>query len=137
MSQPQQQNELWEPEAQETTAVRKAGDVVREVYHDIRFKTVLCQRLADEEAKRDLVLRKDGLKLNYHRRSNVEAILGQVVGDEPPQPCKCCRKGYGPWETCVVLEGHLCGSCTNCWYNASGSRCTFHGKFWDTPNTRP
>jgi hypothetical protein len=26
----------------------------------------------------------------------------------------------------------MCGSCTNCWFNASGSRCTFHGKFIST-----
>jgi hypothetical protein len=55
-------------------------------------------------------------------------MLVQVAGDEAEQACKSCRKGHGPWTRCVVLEGSLCGSCANCWYNACGSRCTFHGK---------
>ncbi|KAJ8120050.1 hypothetical protein O1611_g10465 [Lasiodiplodia mahajangana] len=41
-------------------------------------------------------------------------------------PCKNCHKGHGPWTTCVIVDGQMCGSCANCWFNASGARCSFH-----------
>lgn len=99
-------------------------------WHSGRLKidSAVCQRLGDEAAKREPTQRRSYQKLNLERRSNVEALLAHITGDEPPQPCKNCHKGHGPWKTCVVKEGQLCGSCTNCWFNASGSRCTYHGK---------
>jgi hypothetical protein len=56
-------------------------------------------------------------------------LLAHITGDLAPRPCKNCHKGHGPWTQCVVYDGQMCGSCANCWFNASGSRCTFHGEF--------
>jgi hypothetical protein len=66
-------------------------------------------------------------------------LLAHMTGQSAPKPCKNCHKGHGPWTQCVVYDGQMCGSCTNCWFNASGSRCTFHGKlhFFPTLPARP
>lgn len=95
----------------------------------LKIRSSACKRLADEEARREPTQRRSSQKLNMERRSNVEALLSHITGDDVAQPCRNCHKGHGPWTTCVVRDGQLCGSCTNCWFNASGSRCTFHGEF--------
>lgn len=108
-------------------APRTTSDVAYEHHDSLKIDSALCKRLAKEPAQREPEQRRLDQKINIERRSNVEALLAQICGKEPPKPCKNCHKGHGPWTTCVVLEGQLCGSCTNCWFNASGSRCTFHG----------
>ncbi|KAM6526494.1 hypothetical protein FSOLCH5_002592 [Fusarium solani] len=108
-------------------AGRTAGEIAFQIYgHDIRIDTALCKKLAGELAMRDPIQRRPETKLNMERRSNVEAFLGYVTGVPVRRACKNCTKGHGPWHECVILESQLCGSCTNCWFNASGSRCTFH-----------
>ncbi|KAJ4202950.1 hypothetical protein NW767_005703 [Fusarium falciforme] len=108
-------------------AGRTAGEIAFQIYgHDIRIDTALCKKLAGELAMRDPIQRRPETKLNMERRSNVEAFLGYVTGVPVRRACKNCTKGHGPWHECVILENQLCGSCTNCWFNASGSRCTFH-----------
>lgn len=108
---------------------RTAGQIAYRIYGlSIRIDTALCRRLAGEFAMREPTQRRPETKLNMGRRSNVEALLGYVTGVPVRRACKNCAKGHGPWQDCVILEGQLCGSCTNCWFNASGSRCTFHGK---------
>ncbi|KAH7143953.1 hypothetical protein EDB81DRAFT_760337 [Dactylonectria macrodidyma] len=104
-----------------------AEDVALEIYGDsIKIDSALCRKLASEPAVHDPSQRRPGQRLNMERRSNVEAVLAHITGEFAPSPCKNCRKGHGPWTTCIVYEGQMCGSCTNCWYNASGARCTFH-----------
>ena len=98
----------------------------------IKIDSAVCQRLGEELAKRNPLQRRPYQELNTERRSNVEAVLCQITGDEPREACRNCHKGHGPWKTCVVKEGQLCGSCANCWFNASGSRCTFHGQYEKT-----
>jgi hypothetical protein len=108
---------------------RTAADVAMDAYGDsLRIDSALCKKLAGEIARRDPKQRRNDQRLNIERRSNVEALLAHVTGELAPRPCKNCHKGHGPWTQCVVYEGQMCGSCTNCWFNASGSRCTFHGK---------
>ncbi|CAG9996499.1 unnamed protein product [Clonostachys byssicola] len=110
--------------------------------YTVRIDGIIGKRLARLPAKRNPEHRDRSHKPNLKRRGNVEAMLVQVAGDEPDQACRNCRKGHGPWTRCVVLEGSLCGSCANCWYNACGSRCTFHESKVDprpatSPNTAP
>lgn len=93
----------------------------------VKIESSLCKRLGEDPAMREPTQRRTDQKLNLDRRSNVEALLAHVSGQAPPKQCKNCHKGHGPWTECIVYEGQMCGSCTNCWYNASGSRCTFHG----------
>ncbi|KAM4068121.1 hypothetical protein HRG_009593 [Hirsutella rhossiliensis] len=101
--------------------------VVQAAYgNGVRIDSVLCRRLAGEPAQREPVQRRAAQRLNIERRSNVEALLAHVTGQVAAQPCKNCHKGHGPWTQCVVYDGQMCGSCSNCWFNASGSRCTFH-----------
>lgn len=108
---------------------RTAGEIAFQLYGTgIRIDTALCKRLAAEFAMREPIQRRPETKLNMERRSNVESFLGYLTGVPVTRACKNCTKGHGPWNECVILEGQLCGSCTNCWFNASGSRCTFHGK---------
>ena len=83
---------------------------------------------ADKPAKRVPIKRRERHHLNLGRRSNVEALVIHMVGDEAAKPCFHCNKGDGPWKYCIVKKGELNGACTNCWFNASGVRCTFHGK---------
>ncbi|KAH7001981.1 hypothetical protein EDB80DRAFT_67431 [Ilyonectria destructans] len=111
----------------ENPPTRTAGDVALEIYGDsIKIDSALCKKLACEEALRDPGQRRTGQRLNMERRSNVEAMLAHVTGEQVARPCKNCHKGHGPWNQCVVYDGQMCGSCTNCWFNASGARCTFH-----------
>ncbi|OAA71359.1 hypothetical protein ISF_01910 [Cordyceps fumosorosea ARSEF 2679] len=105
-----------------------AADLARSKYGaDVKLDSALCKKLGAEEAKRPPTQRRADQKLNIDRRSNMEAFVAHVTGQVVNRPCKNCYKGHGPWTQCVVYEGQMCGSCTNCWYNASGSRCTFHG----------
>ncbi|KAG5931403.1 hypothetical protein E4U53_001784 [Claviceps sorghi] len=107
------------------TPVQTAADVVLKMYQSVRIDSTLCKKLAGEAARREPTQRRRDQKLNMERRSNVEALLAHVTGEVAPRPCKNCHKGHGPWTQCVVYDGQMCGSCTNCWFNASGSRCTF------------
>lgn len=111
-----------------TGLARTAEDVVFNVYGDIiKIDSALCKKLAREVAIRPPTQRRTEQKLNMERRSNVEALLAHITGEPSPQPCKNCHKGHGPWTECIIYDGQMCGSCTNCWFNASGSRCTYHG----------
>ena len=110
--------------------LRKAADVAFAAYGDsVKIDSALCKKLADEPARREPTQRRHDQRLNIERRSNVEALLAHVTGELAERACKNCHKGHGPWTQCVVYEGQMCGSCTNCWFNASGSRCTFQGQF--------
>ncbi|KAG6038769.1 hypothetical protein E4U41_003725 [Claviceps citrina] len=106
--------------------VQTAADIVLKMYQSVKIDSTLCKKLAGEAARREPTQRRRDQKLNIERRSNVEALLAHVTGDIAANPCKNCHKGHGPWTQCVVYDGQMCGSCTNCWFNASGSRCTFH-----------
>ncbi|RFU79009.1 hypothetical protein TARUN_3211 [Trichoderma arundinaceum] len=111
----------------EDPAARTAADLAYAAYGDlVKIDSALCKKLAAEIALREPTQRRVDQKLNIERRSNVEALLAHMTGQAAPKPCKNCHKGHGPWTQCVVYDGQMCGSCTNCWFNASGSRCTFH-----------
>ncbi|KAL6853127.1 hypothetical protein J3F83DRAFT_764770 [Trichoderma novae-zelandiae] len=111
----------------EDAAYRTAADIAYASYGDlVKIDSALCKKLASEAALREPIQRRADQRLNIERRSNVEALLAHMTGQPAAAPCKNCRKGHGPWSQCVVYEGQMCGSCTNCWFNASGSRCTFH-----------
>ena len=90
--------------------------------------STLSRRLMSQPGRRLAVQRRKEQKLNLVRRSNVEALLAHVSGQQAASACKNCHKGHGPWTSCVVVDGQMCGSCANCWYNASGARCSFHGE---------
>jgi hypothetical protein len=105
-----------------------AGEIALQTYGvGIKIDSVLCKKLSVEPALREVKQRRPDMYLNMTRRSNVEAFLGQLTGVSVVRPCKNCNKGHGPWNECIIYDGQMCGSCTNCWFNASGSRCTFHG----------
>ena len=36
------------------------------------------------------------------RLTNMQALLAQVVGEEPGAPCESCVKELGPWALCVT-----------------------------------
>ncbi|RHZ63994.1 DUF3716 domain-containing protein [Aspergillus thermomutatus] len=62
---------------------------------------------------------------NLGRFVNWEALQVQCIGAVTASPCEHCRRGYGPWAQCVMLQGYLRGSCANCHYNSDGARCSF------------
>lgn len=111
-------------------AITVAKRVFRELYShgSLNLDSTVSKRLSSLVAKRNPEPRDRSHRPNLQRRGNVEAMLAQITGQVARNPCKSCRKGHGPWSECVVLDGNLCGSCANCWYNACGSRCTYHGK---------
>ncbi|KAL5087313.1 hypothetical protein Trisim1_007880 [Trichoderma cf. simile WF8] len=120
----------------EDPAARTAADLAYAAYGDqVKIDSALCKKLAAEVALREPTQRRVDQKLNIERRSNVEALLAHMTGQSAPKPCKNCHKGHGPWTQCVVYDGQMCGSCTNCWFNASGSRCTFHENNHPQPQT--
>ncbi|XXG96511.1 guanine nucleotide-binding protein subunit alpha [Hypoxylon texense] len=95
-------------------------------YQNVTVESALAKRLAREPGMRLAQQRRPDQVLNLARRSNVEALFAHIAGEEAPQPCKNCHKGHGPWTSCVIVDGQMCGSCANCWFNASGARCSFH-----------
>ncbi|KAI0881969.1 uncharacterized protein GGS22DRAFT_171244 [Annulohypoxylon maeteangense] len=94
-------------------------------YAEFVVESALAKRLAGEPGVRLAQQRRPEQQLNLSRRSNVEALFAHIAGEEVPN-CKNCKKGHGPWTACVVIEGQMCQSCSNCWFNASGSRCSLH-----------
>ncbi|UZP41391.1 hypothetical protein NXS19_009207 [Fusarium pseudograminearum] len=104
-----------------------AGNVASRMFgKKLNVKSSLAKRLFDELAVRPASQRNRKTKLNVSRRSNAEALLCHLTGVRVQTACKNCSRSHGPWHECVIYDGQMCGSCTNCWYNASGSRCTFH-----------
>ncbi|KAL2752635.1 hypothetical protein ACRALDRAFT_1083310 [Sodiomyces alcalophilus JCM 7366] len=126
--QPQQPQQGFAMEApMDAPAAQTAMEMAQESgYPELFIDSALAKRLTDVPGARLAVQRRQDQVLNLKRRSNVEALLAQVSGQEAHSPCKSCHKGYGPWNGCVVVSGQMCGSCANCWFNASGSRCSFH-----------
>lgn len=96
-------------------------------YAGFKVDSAFAKRMARDPGQRLAEQRRLGQDLNLVRRSNVEALFAQIAGSEAANPCSHCRKGQGPWTVCVVYSGQMMGSCANCWFNASGSRCSFHG----------
>lgn len=66
-----------------------------------------------------------GRTTNPARPSNLEAEIGQMVGQVQPLGCTHCVGGSGTWTQCVVVPGFFGGSCANCHYGSEGSRCSF------------
>lgn len=96
-------------------------------YEGFKIDSAFAKRMSRDPGQRLAEQRRHGQDLNLVRRSNVEALFAQIAGTEAANPCAHCRKGQGPWTICVVYSGQMMGSCANCWFNASGSRCSFHG----------
>lgn len=96
-------------------------------YAGFKVDSAFAKRMSRDPGQRLAEQRRQGQDLNLVRRSNVEALFAQIAGSEAANPCAHCRKGQGPWTVCVVYSGQMMGSCANCWFNASGSRCSFHG----------
>ncbi|KAK0386216.1 hypothetical protein NLU13_6053 [Sarocladium strictum] len=103
-----------------------AADVLRNIRsQNFRLDSTVCKKLASEPALREPEQRNPDRVLNMGRRGNAEALLCQITGQEAANSCKNCKRGHGPWNKCVVYAGLFYGSCSNCWFNASGARCTF------------
>lgn len=96
-------------------------------YDGFKVDSAFAKRMSRDPGQRLAEQRREGQELNLVRRSNVEALFAQIAGTEAANSCTHCKKGQGPWTVCVVYSGQMMGSCANCWFNASGSRCSFHG----------
>ncbi|KAK4174132.1 putative 3-ketodihydrosphingosine reductase tsc-10 [Triangularia setosa] len=125
MGAPQQMQPSHQP--MEPQVVGVTEELARDSgYQNLSVESALAKRLAREPGRRLATQRRPEQQLNLNRRSNVEALFAHISGTLAPQPCKNCHKGHGPWSVCVVVDGQMCGSCANCWFNASGARCSFH-----------
>ncbi|KAL2137359.1 hypothetical protein VTI74DRAFT_3299 [Chaetomium olivicolor] len=114
-------------QAMDPSIVKTTEELARESgYIDLNVESALAKRLAREPGQRLAQQRRPEQNLNLARRSNVEALFAHIAGEPARVPCKNCHKGHGPWTSCVVVDGQMCGSCANCWFNASGARCSFH-----------
>lgn len=131
--QQQQAHQHQQPQAQmghtmDPSMVRTTEDLAQESgYTELNVESALAKRLAREPGHRHAHQRRPEQVLNLARRSNVEALFAHIAGETARVPCKNCHKGHGPWTSCVIVDGQMCGSCANCWFNASGARCSFHG----------
>lgn len=112
-----------------TGLVKTTEQMARDSGYEIqKIDSALARRLSREPGLRLATQRRTDQRLNLERRSNVEALFAHIAGQMAPSQCKNCHKGHGPWTSCVVVDGQMCGSCANCWFNASGARCSFHGR---------
>lgn len=121
---PSQQQQQAQQQQQPKTTEQMAQE---SGYSGFKVDSAFAKRMARDPGQRLAEQRRHGQDLNLVRRSNVEALFAQIAGTEAQHPCAHCRKGQGPWTVCVVYSGQMMGSCANCWFNASGSRCSFHG----------
>jgi hypothetical protein len=82
--------------------------------------------------KRDAVTLREGREIVLDKRAvNQEAAMAQLRGQVCADACEHCKKGSGPFESCVVLRGFFKGSCANCHYGSEGKRCSFRpGSKW-------
>jgi hypothetical protein len=64
---------------------------------------------------------------NVYKIANAEAFIVQAFGEEYAVDSQCdrCRSGKGVFIGCVAVEGVLHGSCGNCAFGGSASRCSF------------
>lgn len=125
-AQQQQQQQQDPPQPPPKTTEQMAEE---SGYAGFKVDSAFAKRMSRDPGQRLAEQRRQGQDLNLVRRSNVEALFAQIAGSEAANPCAHCRKGQGPWTVCVVYSGQMMGSCANCWFNASGSRCSFHGMF--------
>lgn len=58
------------------------------------------------------------------RKTNLEAYLGQMVGQISVASCTHCTNNHGPWTLCVTVPGQFIGSCANCHFGSQGTRCS-------------
>ncbi|KAI0901976.1 hypothetical protein F4806DRAFT_21485 [Annulohypoxylon nitens] len=124
---PANDHELGGPHMSDGNHVPTVEELARESgYDNFVVESALAKRLATEPGVRLAHQRRPEQILNLNRRSNVEALFAHIAGQEVVPNCKNCKKGHGPWTLCVVIPGQMCESCSNCWFNASGSRCSLH-----------
>ncbi|KAM7207359.1 Protein of unknown function (DUF3716) domain containing protein [Naviculisporaceae sp. PSN 640] len=123
----QQQPQAQMNHSMDPTIVTTTDELARQSgYTELNVESALAKRLAKEPGQRLAQQRRPEQSLNLARRSNVEALFAHIAGEQARVPCKNCHKGHGPWTSCVIVDGQMCGSCANCWFNASGARCSFH-----------
>ncbi|KAI0155303.1 hypothetical protein GGR57DRAFT_464782 [Xylariaceae sp. FL1272] len=67
------------------------------------------------------------VQLNISSHTNAIAAYATMAGDVMfgTHACVSCQRRNGPFRFCVVLEGALTGSCSNCYYNNRGFQCSF------------
>ena len=87
--------------------------------------TIVMEELHARPALRQPQQRTADRIINLARTSNMEALLGQMVGAEGGGCTHCTRaRPAGPWDLFVTVDGVSGGSCVNCHYNNEGSRCS-------------
>ena len=91
--------------------------------------TAATEKLRKMPATREPAFRRPGYHLNLDRPVSFEAAMAQVVGTEPPEPCRRCANGCGPFTTCVTVDNYLLGSCANCQYLCKGVQCSFRSEY--------
>lgn len=67
-----------------------------------------------------------GKALRIDRAAEAYASLTQDTGYEQHDHCDRCRKGRGPFASCVVLRDFNKSACANCAYDGFGRSCNFH-----------
>jgi hypothetical protein len=74
------------------------------------------------------VLRPAYLRPNVTHRTNrsekAAATLAHRVGRQRVPQCHGCQAGRGPFTTCVTVNGHFGGACTNCKYTSASTSCS-------------
>ncbi|KAF8448379.1 hypothetical protein BDZ91DRAFT_752071 [Kalaharituber pfeilii] len=80
------------------------------------------QKLVAMPRLRGVQLR-NGKELSFRRMTSHEAILASTRGQIAAKPCIRCKKGAGPFEKCIIIEGEMNGGCNNCHF--SSKSCPF------------
>jgi hypothetical protein len=93
-----------------------------------------AKAIAKMDLLRVIELRYGRNQLNIFPTPNCEAVLAYTRGQimDGVHACHSCKRGRGPFTKCVIMNGYLSGSCSNCHYNNEGTRCSFR----PTPQNR-
>jgi hypothetical protein len=94
-------------------------------------KASVIRQLLALPRQRELQYNPRGTRFYETSYRDIAAMLIQVTGDVPPESCKRCRKGKGPFQGCVVMSqsAHLEAKerypcCGNCAYGGKKSHCS-------------
>ena len=87
-----------------------------------------AKAMAKMKLLRGVEFRSGRNEINIFQIYNSEAALAYTRGQvrESISACQSCLRGNGPFAKCVVIQGYMKGSCSNCHYNSERSRCSFY-----------
>ncbi len=115
--------------ARKSYSAASARLLCEETFHKNKPSKKMMQLLelpSRRDVKMNVGKRGEPRILYLNRPENIEAVLMQLTGDEPTEPCKKCQRGMGPFGECIVSEMANYGACAGCYSTRRARECSLH-----------